>query len=294
MTTKENFWTDDAFEDTVARALIATFESKVKKFRGVAPADRLTAAQLTLFRAEGLYIPGRTRIVLVPGDDERCVFDLVNDQLPIKGTMAVPTDEEWSNMYPGEYLLMFHLRRAQALGRSWQKRNGGTLFEMLVMFAGNHGIRGAREYFTVSKGGEVVSCSKTTAPTRSKEELQFNPAGLASTALQGLADRYHCWTITAQEKAAKAHIGCMQEEVKSLLYARSLPMSATGRKRPILHLIEAHRRRMRGGVEIDITSFLRGQQTVEIGGTLFKVNPPARLQAEVSKPSRDRYFPAAA
>lgn len=84
----------------------------------------------------------------------------------------------------------------------------------------------------------------------------------------------------------------MQEEVKSLLYARSLPMSATGRKRPILHLVEAHKRRMRSGIDVDIASFLRGQQTVEIGGTAFKVNPPARLQAEVSKPSRARYFPA--
>lgn len=82
----------------------------------------------------------------------------------------------------------------------------------------------------------------------------------------------------------------MMEEVKSLLYARSLPMTATGRKRPILHLVESHKRRMRNGIDVDVTAFLRGQQTVEIGGTVFKVNPPATLRSDVSKPSRDRYF----
>lgn len=51
------------------------------------------------------------------------------------------------------------------------------------------------------------------------------------------------WKIAADEGCGKASLGCTADEVKSLLYARQLPMTATGRKRPILHLVAAHRRR---------------------------------------------------
>jgi len=113
-------------------------------------------------------------------------------------------------------------------------------------------------------------------------------------ALQALADRRFCWVITAQEDKARAYVGCTREEIKSLLYARDLPMTATGRKRPILHLVESHKRRLRAGTDIDVTAFLRGIQTVEIQGTRFTVNPPAVVRPEVSEPSQQRYFPEAA
>lgn len=38
MTDNDDYWAEDDFEDTVAAALIACFESKVKKNRGAAPA----------------------------------------------------------------------------------------------------------------------------------------------------------------------------------------------------------------------------------------------------------------
>jgi len=125
------------------------------------------------------------------------------------------------------------------------------------------------------------------------EEKLLEETGVwASVTLQMLADRRHCWTITANEQTARAHLGCMREEVKSLLYARSLPMSETGRKRPILHLVESHKRRMRNGIDVDVTAFLRGQQTVEIGGTSFSVNPPRTLQPRVSLNSQLKYYGA--
>lgn len=305
MTIKEDYWADDEFEDTVARALIACFESKVKKNRGAAPADRLTPDRVNLFRGEGPYIPGPSRIFLGPDGHKTWTFDLVNDRLPVKGAYASPLSKEKAMAEPNAYLAIHFVRQATALGHCWHKRKSGTLFEMLTMQAENDGIQGERRYFTVTKNGEVAACTQKLASSRWKsgervgtiepdEKWLEDTAACGSLVLQALADRAHCWTITAQEKAAKAHLGCMQEEVKSLLYARSLPMSATGRKRPILHLVEAHKRRMRSGIDIDIASFLRGQQTVEIGGTVFKVNPPARLQAEVSKPSRERYFQAVA
>lgn len=97
------------------------------------------------------------------------------------------------------------------------------------------------------------------------------------TSLQANADRRFCWEIAADDGFAKASLGCTAEEVKSLLYARELPITTTGRKRPILHLVAAHRRRMKEGIDVDIKPFLRGVAEVTMGGTLFKVRAPEVL-----------------
>ena len=74
-----------------------------------------------------------------------------------------------------------------------------------------------------------------------------------------------------------------KEQIKSLLYARSLPVTATGRKRPILHLVAAHRRRIKEGVDIDIGEFLRGVKKVEMGGTVFTVAVSQQLIDRLKK-----------
>jgi len=299
----KDYWDGDDFEDTVAAALIACFETKVKKNRGAAPADRLTEERVAVLRAEGPYIASNSRLIEASADEGNWRFDSVNDRLPMKGLFAFVPEGKMAETNPNAYLCANYVRQVQALGRYWHKRKGGALYEMLRLAAENDGIAGERRFFTVTKQGEVVACTQKIASIRGgavngeklgtigpDEEWLQQTGAWASVTLQFLADRRHCWTITAQEKVARAHLGCMMEEVKSLLYARSLPMTATGRKRPILHLVESHRRRMRSGTDVDVAAFLRGQQTVEIGGTLFKVNPPATLRPEVSEPSRRRYF----
>ncbi len=305
MKDEQDYWAEDDFEDTVTAALIACFETKVKKNRGAAPADRLTEERVAVLRAEGPYIASNSRLMEAPEGDGNWHFDIVNDRLPVKGLHAFRPGGLVAETTPNAYLCAHYIRQVQALGRYWHKRKGGTLYEMLTMDAESDGIHGERRFFTVTKQGEVVACIQQIASIRGgamygekvgtvgPEETWLRETGTwAAVALQLLADKRHCWTITAQEKAARAHLGCMMEEVKSLLYARSLPMTATGRKRPVLHLVEAHKRRMRSGTDVDVTAFLRGQQTVEIGGTVFKVNPPATLRPAVSKPSRERYFSA--
>ena len=305
MKNEQDYWTEDNFEDTVAAALIACFETKPKKNRGAAPADRLTEARLAVLRAEGPYIASESRLAMGPSDDGGWHFDMVNDQLPLKGLHAFRPGGLVAQGLPNAYLCAHYIRQAKALGQYWHKQKNGTLYEMLTMSAENDGVHGERRFFTVTKQGEVAACTQRIADTRwgsmfgekvgviSPDETWIRETTTwAAITLQFLADKRYCWTITAQEKAARAHLGCMSEEVKSLLYARSLPMTTTGRKRPILHLVESHKRRMRNGTDVDVSAFLRGQQKVEIGGTVFTVRPPAVLQPEVSTPSRERYFAA--
>lgn len=304
--TPEDFWDAEDFEDIVAATLIACFETKVKKNRGSAPADRLTDERVSILRANGPYIASNSRLIQGPSVDGKWAFDIVNDPLPMSGILAMrPVNLKQS--IPGAYLHVMHVKRAAALGKYWKKRKAGTLYEMLAMSACNDGIHGERRYFTVGSDGEVLACDQAIvegsrggdigarAITHSHDASWLDEtSAMGSIVLQFLADKRFCWSISAQEKTARAHLGCMQEEVKSLLYARSLPMSATGRKRPILHLVEAHKRRMRNGTDVDVSAFLRGQQQVEIGGTLFRVNPPATLRCEVSGASQKRFFDQAA
>jgi hypothetical protein len=304
-TTSEDFWDQDDFEDNVASVLIACFETSVKKDKNAVPRDRMTSDRLALLRREGPYIASNSRIYVAPASyGMNWGFDIENDPLPHRGCRAInPRFEgKLASSIPNAYMFFVYLNRTDRMERYWHRRGGGTIYEMLLMFAENDGIDGERRYITVSKTGEVVACTpkipnvrgyKPGVPIKTlemDEEWLHTTSVWAAFSLQAFADRRFCWTITAQEKEAKAHLGCMQEEIKSLLYARSLPMTATGRKRPILHLVEAHKRRMKNGTDVDITAFLRGQQTVEIGGTMFKVRAPTVLRPTLSRPSQDRYY----
>lgn len=54
-------------------------------------------------------------------------------------------------------------------------------------------------------------------------------------------------------------------------------MTPSGRKRPILHLVHAHRRRIASGIDIDVRDFLRGSREVVMDGIAYRVAAPQRL-----------------
>lgn len=300
MTTTEDFWAEEDFEDRVASVLIAAFEAKVKKNRGAHPVNRLTHDRVQSIRNGGPYIPSNSRIfdISFVFEGGHPKFDTINDPIPQHGCVVVRSGYEFASeaQYDG-HVQIVHFKKVDSLSGNWYRRDGGLLYEATVAVAENDGINGERIFFTVSKDGEVKCCgmSHLRGPRNGFSGLEVDSIyrareNNAAFALMAQADKRFCWTITAQEREAKAVLGCMQEEVKSLLYARSLPMTATGRKRPILHLVEAHKRRMKSGTEIDIQPFLRGEQAVEIDGTKFTVNPPKVLRPSVSEGSQNRYF----
>lgn len=296
-----DYWEKDDFEDTVASALIACFETKLKRDRMCDERDKLTEERLSILRKEGPYIPGRFEQVTVLEKEGR---HFITSPVARRGVFAFRPEGNFTQGYLGEsYLVAISFRPAAALGKNWHSMRHGEPFEVVFLGAGNDGIKGDRRFVTLAKDGEVRAAQhrghdrsvgfgfgRKQVVVSSDDDSMFWESHWAAMAMEVSENRRESWVISAQESSALAHLGCMMEEVKSLLYARSLPMTATGRKRPILHLVESHKRRMRNGIDVDVTAFLRGQQTVEIGGTVFKVNPPATLRSDVSKPSRDRYF----
>jgi hypothetical protein len=98
------------------------------------------------------------------------------------------------------------------------------------------------------------------------------------------ADRRFLWQVRTTDHVIKAvatplTLGVAEEHVKSLFYARSLPVTETGRKRPILHWVQAHARRIQAGIEVDVCRHLRGITEFDMDGLHFQIISPDK-QAE--------------
>jgi hypothetical protein len=98
----------------------------------------------------------------------------------------------------------------------------------------------------------------------------------ASSVIQFWQDRRYLWNVTAKEGIAKATFSVYPEQVKSLFYARDMPMTETGRKRPILHWVAAHNRRLKNGIDVDIDKHLRGINEFVYQGTKFVISRPLK------------------
>jgi len=200
-------WNSEEFEDTVAAAIIAFYESKIKKNRGTPPPDRLGVEQLKLFRMMGPYIPSSSRVILHTGE-HKGFFDTKNDVLPTNGCLSfsgdtlLPKSSDRDN-YVG-YLYNFYVSKVSALGKYWKRQDSGQLYVMYLMVMTNKGvIDGERRYFTVNNKGEVLSCLHgTMSAGEYGEKAKFVGASMdlfqqttdwASVTLQYITDRRFSW-----------------------------------------------------------------------------------------------------
>ena len=190
---------------------------------------------------------------------------------------------EASKYWPDAYTNILFFRRVDKVPHNFlcEPRSVKYLFWHIVA-RNEHGLDGERFCLYVTPDGNVkharlndifVNGQRIDWPVFQKNER----ANSGLLALNTVADKRFCWSIVAKDGQANVELGCMQEEIKSLLYARSLPLTATGRKRPVLHLVAAHRRRIKEGIDIDISQYLRGTSTVEMNGTQFTICPPQTL-----------------
>ena len=291
-------WDSEEFEDVVASTLISFYESKLKKNSGVPPHDNLKDKHLSLFHRIGPYIAGPSAEIIAGPEGEHGEYDLRNDPLPKEGCFTFLPKTAKESDYDG-YVMHYLVRHATSLGKQWHRQDSGQLYEMLIMSPTSRGqIEGERRFFTVNEHGTMSCISKLTNHGRflgmkhnivtTESHILEETTQWASVTLQSLALRRFSWVISAYEKEAKAHIGCTEREIKSLLYARDLPQTKTGRKRPILHLVNAHHRRMKNGTDVDVRSHLRGTQEVIIGDTKFVVRPPKVMANDM--PTSQRYF----
>lgn len=264
-------WTQDEFEMQIADMIDAAYRTPVNRKSKTmkARASRITPGIIEGVRNAGPHMPGKDRIVL----PHTIGFDLDNDPLPVRACISIPGEEEGRQIC--------YLRRMNGVV-SWRDLAALDVarmpddmpwYRVTYLFTKRRTLRGATVWCWIDGAGKVRIAE---SPGMEADDVRGNAAmmDMISTTLQAQADRRFCWEIAADEGFAKASLGCTAEEVKSLLYARQLPVTATGRKRPILHLVAAHRRRMKEGIDVDIKPFLRGVAEVTMDGTQFKVRAP--------------------
>lgn len=102
-----------------------------------------------------------------------------------------------------------------------------------------------------------------------------------AASLQTVADMKNMWVVETKEKIigemdTPLRLGVDSEIVKSLFYARSAPISESGRRRPILHWVRSHQRRLKEGIDIDVLKHLRGITDFEMDGFPFRIMNPLK------------------
>lgn len=273
-------WQKEEFESEIADMIDTCYFRPLKRSVSTmkARASRVTPGIMQGIQETIPHMPGKDRIVLPHTHG----FDLENDPLPEVRTciFSVPAPERKSPHCCYMRRINGHISpanlralgvevmpidmpqyRATWISQDW-KHPRGLLMGMTI-------------WCWVDANGKVRLADSPGTDWSIPEEHEA-ALDMTCTTLQAHADRRFCWEITADEGSGggKASIGCTAEEVKSLLYARELPVSATGRKRPIMHMVAAHRRRMKEGHEIDIEPFMRGVREVVMDGTKFSIRGP--------------------
>lgn len=133
------------------------------------------------------------------------------------------------------------------------------------------GVHGWSYYFGIDKDGLISPCDSGVK----RQDLDIIKM-YAATTLGMECDRKYLWNVSTVCDGAKVTLGVYESQIKSLLYARELPMTETGRKRPILHWVESHRRRLKTGVNVDVQKFLRGTSEFEMFGEKFFISNPVK------------------
>ena len=256
-----------------------------KGFQG----NGLTPETIVQTYSSGFYLPCVKRVVF-SGQ-----VDLLNDSLPESAGLVMTED---SNKY-SEGPLFVSAQKIKRFPRGYASAAAGCFYKLIWAFK-DDGIENRRErvskdfdmrfvtnYFCVKNDGVIVpaiQCGEAWEGHQSGIIKGFG-ATLSAT-LNANADSRFLWNVRTEESAGFGRLktplllGVSEEHVKSLFYARSLPVTESGRKKPILHWVRAHERRMKGGIDIDVSKHLRGISEMEMDGFRFSITNPTKKSKE--------------
>lgn len=285
-----DMWSSEEFEKKVTAATVALYETAIDPECGGPGIAQFDAERLTRMRKHGVYITAPDRVCFAPGIGMSVL------KWPSSGCISLGAQYKASGDGNPEdliesYCRLVYFRRLNKLPTHSSMVAIGDPYELVMAWPQDKGpVIGITRYLTVNRRTGLVSVTvpawhvknpskvfQFTADTdRIKEEYAL------SMAIQFIDDGRHIWSITAHNDVSKVTVGAHPESVKSLLYARTLPMTKTGRKRPILHVVHAHRRRLAAGTDVDVRDFLRGTREIVMDNTRYTVSAPQALIEELS------------
>jgi hypothetical protein len=275
-----SLWEKEDFELTVTKSLYSVYEGKHKRNKKVGWVFRPKDKEIKFIKRNGLYFAPKDRVAAIEPK-----IDIKNDGLGDVNSWCFPLSKNLKAISPDyrdAYLCMNWL-----IKKSWPKKYGllksgegipYLLYSGMAMHDG--GIIWKKDFCTINpQTGKVYprkflcNCGHCYGHD---DELNTVMAVMVNGFWQ---DRKHLWNVMASEGIAKATFGVYEEQIQSLFYARDLPTTATGRKRPILHWVASHRRRIKNGTHVKIKKHLRGINKFEMGGTLFEISRPVKKRA---------------
>ena len=291
------YWETEEFEDLVARGLIAMYESKIKINKRSLPATRISEELIRRVRRVGCYFPANDRVIYSEqSDDGRSskvqTIDVVNDGRPEVCLWSTRANNLWEE----GYLQTFYMEHINSLPKPFKTDYPGRVYRVCALNF-NDQVTGVCDYVTINSKGQLRSvyrpvqyCHPITGRRISIKDLPQSDTETsedvitvwAAAALQIYQDRRHLWNVRAQEGIAKATFAVYPEQIKSLFYARDLSMTDSGRKRPILHWVKAHQRRMKQGTDIDVEKYLRGTHEFIYNNTKFEIINPIKKQKGIN------------
>lgn len=231
----------------------------------------------------GLYIPASKRLYW----EGR--FDLAVDPLPNNGAVYYATDQGFAwvvvkriSGLPRHAYSMCHSAVAHYEVMVCQLVRNPHVKVLNKEADRNKMLFVVHSFFSIDRDGAIWSSINTeTIRHIGETDDHHRNLLLGSGALNLLADKRFIWNVEAFEtikesRDAKVIFGIDEPWIKSLFYARSLPITQSGRKRPILHWVEAHQRRIKAGIDVDVTKHLRGIEEFEMGGLPFRITQPIK------------------
>jgi hypothetical protein len=290
------YWETDEFEDLVARGLIGLYETKIKRQKKVPRCIRFDDESLARFRKMGCYFSPHDRefSVKFSDKDEEIVssvqeIDMLNDGVPDRAVITFRPD-----IKEGSYLWGFYIEKLPGKPKAFNSDIHGDYFRITQLDFTKDSVWGGGTILVINKKGVIQSCytsglfldPNTNRPRHIQKHRPVMDDGpgscedyysvWGSITIQTYQDRRYLWNVRASDGEAKAVFGVYPEQIKSLFYARDLPQTGSGRKRPILHWVQAHQRRMQSGIEVDVEQYLRGTHEFVMNGTKFKIVNPLK------------------
>lgn len=295
-------WEKEEFEDMVSRGIVALYETKIKKHKHSHKVFRLTPEHVNNIRKIGCYFTPEDRVIIGNLNEQGIAtetqqLDIINEGRPDR---AIWCDTKFDNtegmMRDGSYIEINYLERVPKLPHPIKTKHEGRAYRIISVWGRNDCIEGHVHHIVISSDGHIndtywtrpnydpvtkrcpieIVNAKNCQSQEESQRAESTSTVLASTIVQYYQDRRFLWNVTANEGIAKATFGVYPEEVKSLFYSRELPMTETGRKRPMLHWVAAHNRRMKSGIDIDIEKYLRGINEFVYKGTKFTITRPIK------------------
>lgn len=270
---------DEAIADTAINAMLLVMNNRMRP----APNTKKTRIEdYAPLVAAGIRFPWKDRIAL-----GLCI-DTVNDQIPEYTAIGLT---RYSKNVFAQAVVMSTVRSNSLPRFARVALNGANSFYRTAHLKGFDGLsramvnRGSDDIETVTDGGFAgVMPNGYVIGVDDYGRMSTWHANLLAYAVSIHNDFRYFWEVTATEEflyrlPAKAIFSIDVEYIKSLFYARSVPITATGRLRPILHWVTAHKRRMKEGIDIDVRKHLRGIDTFEMHGVNFVITEPRKAQA---------------